>query len=150
VLDNERASAASLGRSREKIPSARYFDLEKLHIPKQKEGIREPPAKTIVSSENCGSTAGRPRTTALQKGGIEGGTWHTFASRLGMAGVDLKTVQELMGQKTIAMTARYAHLAPTHKLQALETLVRRGSVSVESGYKIGCQRQKGRDDFKTG
>ena len=51
-----------------------------------------------------------------------------------MAGVDLKTVQELMGHKTIAMTARYAHLAPTHKLQALETLVRPESVSVQSGY----------------
>ncbi|MGO9777892.1 MAG: tyrosine-type recombinase/integrase [Terracidiphilus sp.] len=36
-----------------------------------------------------------------------------------MSGVDLKTVQELMGHKTIAMTARYARLAPTHKLQAL-------------------------------
>jgi len=53
-----------------------------------------------------------------------------------MGGVDLKTVQELMGHKTIAMTARYAHLAPTHKLQALETLVRPGSISVPSGYKM--------------
>jgi hypothetical protein len=44
-------------------------------------------------------------------------------------------VQELMGHnKTIAMTARYAHLAPTHKLQALETLVRPGSVSVQSSH----------------
>jgi hypothetical protein len=53
-----------------------------------------------------------------------------------MAGVDLKTVQELMGHKTIAMTVRYAHLAPTHKLQALETLVRPGVVSVQSGRKL--------------
>ncbi len=78
--------------------------------------------------------------TALEQAGIEGVTWHTlrhtFASRLVMAGVDLKTVQELMGHKTIAMTARYAHLAPTHKQQALETLVRLGSVSVPSGYKM--------------
>jgi hypothetical protein len=50
-----------------------------------------------------------------------------------MGGVDLKTVQELMGHKTIAMTARYANLAPTHKLQALETLVRPGSISVPTG-----------------
>jgi hypothetical protein len=38
-----------------------------------------------------------------------------------------------MGHKMIAMTARYAHLAPTHKLQTLETLVGAGSVSVRSG-----------------
>ena len=47
---------------------------------------------------------------------------HTFASRLIMAGVDLRTVQELMGHKTIAMTCRYAHLAPTYQLAAVERL----------------------------
>jgi integrase len=47
---------------------------------------------------------------------------HTFASRLVMAGVDLRTVQELMGHKTIAMTMRYAHLSPDHKRAAMETL----------------------------
>jgi integrase len=45
---------------------------------------------------------------------------HTFASRLVMAGVDLRTVQELMGHKTIAMTLRYAHLSPDHKRKAIE------------------------------
>jgi site-specific recombinase XerD len=47
---------------------------------------------------------------------------HTFASRLIMAGVDLKTVQELMGHKSITMTARYAHLSPEHRAAALEKL----------------------------
>ena len=47
---------------------------------------------------------------------------HTFASRLVMAGVDLATVRELMGHKHIAMTLRYAHLAPGHKRAAVETL----------------------------
>lgn len=73
--------------------------------------------------------------TALEQAGIKEVTWHTlrhtFASRLVMAGVDLKTVQELMGHKTIAMTARYAHLAPTHKFRALETLVRPGAVPAQ-------------------
>jgi len=36
---------------------------------------------------------------------------------------DEKTLQDLMGHKTIAMTARDAHLAPSHKLNALERLV---------------------------
>ena len=84
--------------------------------------------------------------TALEQAKIKGVTWHTlrhtFASRLVMAGVDLKTVQELMGHKTIAMTARYAHLAPTHKLQALETLVRPGSVSVQSGHFLATSTKK--------
>ena len=47
---------------------------------------------------------------------------HTFASRLAMAGVDLRTVAELIGHKTIQMTMRYAHLAPANKLAAVEKL----------------------------
>ena len=60
---------------------------------------------------------------ALREAGISFFTWyclrHTFASRLVMAGVDLRTVAELMGHKTIQMTMRYAHLAPAHKLAAV-------------------------------
>jgi integrase len=55
---------------------------------------------------------------ALKKAKIEGVTWHTlrhtFASRAVMAGVDIRTVQELMGHSTISMTVRYAHLSPAH------------------------------------
>jgi site-specific recombinase XerD len=47
---------------------------------------------------------------------------HTFASRLVMAGVDLRTVQELGGWQTIAMVERYSHLSPQHKLKAVERL----------------------------
>lgn len=47
---------------------------------------------------------------------------HTFASRLVMAGVDIRTVQELMGHKDIDMTLRYVHLSPDHKRAAMETL----------------------------
>lgn len=47
---------------------------------------------------------------------------HTFASHLVMAGVDLTTIKELLGHKDIKMTLRYAHLAPAHKLKAVEIL----------------------------
>jgi integrase len=50
---------------------------------------------------------------------------HTFASHLVMAGVDLKTVQELLGHKSFEMTLRYAHLSPDHKKTALDVLGKR-------------------------
>jgi len=66
-------------------------------------------------------------TSACRAAGIEDFTWHslrhTFASRLVMAGVDLRTVQELMGHRTITTTMRYAHLAPAHQAEAVERLV---------------------------
>jgi integrase len=52
---------------------------------------------------------------------------HTFASRLVMNGKDIRTVQELMGHRTIQITMRYAHLAPTHQLAAVESLCDTGA-----------------------
>lgn len=63
---------------------------------------------------------------AIQGAKVKDFTWHclrhTFASRLVMAGVDLRTIQELMGHKTIQMTVRYAHLAAHHRLAAVQRL----------------------------
>lgn len=47
---------------------------------------------------------------------------HTFASRLAMAGVDPRTIQELGGWKSLTMVARYAHLSKSHRADALERL----------------------------
>ncbi len=47
---------------------------------------------------------------------------HTFASHLVMSGVDLTTVKELLGHKTLTMTLRYSHLAPAHKVKAIDML----------------------------
>lgn len=47
---------------------------------------------------------------------------HDFASQLVMGGVDLRTVQELLGHASPVMTMRYAHLAPEHKKSAVEVV----------------------------
>jgi integrase len=44
---------------------------------------------------------------------------HTFATRLVQAGVDLITVQQLLGHARITMTARYAHSASDTKIAAV-------------------------------
>jgi integrase len=64
--------------------------------------------------------------TALRRAGIRDFHFHdlrhTFASHLVIAGVDLTTVKEPLGLKTLSMTLRYAHLAPTHKVKAVDIL----------------------------
>jgi hypothetical protein len=40
-----------------------------------------------------------------------------------MEGVDLLTLKELGGWKTLSMVQRYAHLSPGHQRQAIERLV---------------------------
>lgn len=71
---------------------------------------------------------GRWFERAVQLAGIPDFRWHdlrhTFASRLVMAGVDLRSVQELLGHKSFAITLRYVHLAQNHLHGAVEQLCR--------------------------
>jgi site-specific recombinase XerD len=47
---------------------------------------------------------------------------HTFASWAIMRGVSLKELQELLGHSSLAMTMRYAHLAPERLRSAVTRL----------------------------
>jgi len=47
---------------------------------------------------------------------------HTFASHLVMKGVDLPTVQKLLGHSDIQTTMIYSHLAPDHLVDAVNKL----------------------------
>lgn len=60
---------------------------------------------------------------------------HTFASRLVMSGVDLYSIQTLLGHKTPAMTLRYAHLSPGHLRQVVEVLA--SEIAHPSGVSFG-------------
>lgn len=64
---------------------------------------------------------------AIVKAGLADFHWHdlrhTFASRLTMAGVGLRAVQDALGHKSVAMTVRYSHLAPDFLFDVVEKLV---------------------------
>ena len=85
----------------------------------------------------------RSFATALRKAGIEDFRFHdlrhTFASQLVMSGVNLKTVQQLLGHKDIKMTMRYSHLSPEFVQEAIEKL---DSVWTLYGHQINSKKIK--------
>lgn len=65
-------------------------------------------------------------SSALKKAGIDDFRFHdlrhTFGSHLVMQGVDLRTVQQVMGHREIRTTMRYSHLSPEYVQEAMERL----------------------------
>jgi integrase len=63
---------------------------------------------------------------ACRKAGLKGVTWHklrhTFASRLLDRGVDIVTVQQLLGHSTVTVTMRYTHTNLDSKRNAVAKL----------------------------
>jgi integrase len=89
------------------------------------------PSATGESPMDAQNFVNRVFKPAVDKAGLGDFRWHdlrhTFISRLVMKGVDLRTVQELAGHKTITMTLRYSHLAPSHKKEAVQCLLKNGT-----------------------
>jgi site-specific recombinase XerD len=96
-------------------------------LPSRMKGVYVFPNETGQSALNANNFINRVWNPARKRATLEDLHWHdlrhTFASRLIMAGVDLRTVQELMGHKTITMTLRYSHLSPTHQREAVQRLL---------------------------
>jgi integrase len=67
---------------------------------------------------------------AVKRAGIENfhmhDLRHTAASYMIMNGVDLRTVADILGHKTISMTMRYTHLLDDHKLKAIDRIEQLG------------------------
>lgn len=86
-------------------------------------------------------TIRRSFESALKKAGIKNCCFHdlrhTFSSHLVMSGVDIMTVRELLGHKSLRMTMRYSHLSQSHKRSAIELL------EYSDGHQDGHQRDIG-------
>jgi site-specific recombinase XerD len=117
--------------TRRTLTIARSKNGETRHVPLNKAALAALVAleKRVNGSEFVCGGANEPRRwfePAVKATNLTAFSWHclrhTFASRLVMAGVDIRTVQELLGHKTIQMTVRYSHLAPKHTLAAVERL----------------------------
>lgn len=87
---------------------------------------------------------------ALLKAGIHDFRFHdlrhTFASQLVMAGIDLTSVKELLGHKSLTMTMRYSHLSPGHKRKAVYVLDRlmekNENNALKNGYNLDTVSEK--------
>lgn len=100
-------------------------------------GRRNPEGPVFLNTEGDPLRSSRDWfEPAIEKAKLKNYTWHcnrhTFASRLVMAGVDIRTVAQLMGHSTIQMTMRYAHLAPEHTQAAVDRLVPSETVVTKS------------------
>ena len=86
------------------------------------------PVFTSLSDQIAIHARFRARKPALVEGGrsVDWATYNATANRIGnrlvQAGVPILTVKELAGHKTLAMTLRYAHLAPNNLTNAIAAI----------------------------
>ncbi len=105
-------------------------------------GVKRNPDSPYVFCKKNGKPYGNVRKSfaaALKNAGVKDFRFHdlrhTFASQLVMTGIDLKTVQELLGHKDFKMTLRYTHLSPDYKRAKVDYFCKQFSDSLED--KVG-------------
>lgn len=93
------------------------------------EAIRRQPRSSTFVFQGRGGQRDNCRkafASALKRAGLKDVTFHTlrhtFASQAVMNGMDLRTLQEILGHSKLDMVMRYAHLAESHKVEQLEKL----------------------------
>lgn len=76
-----------------------------------------------------------------QQTGLRAFGWHTlrhtFASHLAIKGVPLHVVQALLGHSSIAVTMRYAHVAPSSLRAAIDILNPKTALGAQFGQPVG-------------
>lgn len=115
---------------RGKNGEARYARLNSVALAAVKELRKRSDGTGRVIRNLAGEPLCGPRywfEKALEEAKVENFHWHdirhTFASRLAMAGVGIRAIQDALGHKSLAMTVRYSHLAPDFLLDVVEKLV---------------------------
>ena len=114
------------------VEGTKTGEIRRIPMNKKLTGVLES-AKKESEGEYVFSENGKPYLdvktgwwTALEKAKIEGFRFHdlrhTFGSRLGMDGVDITAIAEMMGHKDISMTRRYSHPTTEYKRKAVEML----------------------------
>jgi integrase len=134
------AKRVTVSGSTAKSGKTRHIPLNQTAVTVLRQWQEQCPTEQVYVFENDGNpfnNVSKAWNTVFTNSGIPHFRWHdirhTFASRLVMAGVDLNTVRELLGHSNYEMTLRYAHLAPEHKANAVERLVKHeATVSVRT------------------
>lgn len=112
----------------EKIPRGRVVPLNRILREALATAMAASPGEYLFAKPDGTPyrTIWEPFKAACRRAGLKDVTphtlRHTFASRLAMAGVDLRTIMELGGWASLDMVQRYAHLSPSHKQQAVERI----------------------------
>jgi site-specific recombinase XerD len=125
---------------RGKNGEARYARLNSVAAKALEDMLKRSDGTGPVIRNLAGEPLGGPRywfEKAIKKAELVDFHWHdlrhTFGSRLTMAGVGLRAVQDALGHKSVAMTVRYSHLAPDFLQDVVDKLVPKPAGAAQDG-----------------